>query len=154
MDWNYICFEVTIKISFRFSEDIIVRNSMNEGEWGTEEREGGMPLKTGHEFTMTIVCEEDGYRISIDNKFFTFFNHRLPMESVYKLEVLGKVRLFKVTYQCSEVCFVKLIFLNNIKDLFFNFLFKRLCMLLVPYIYSRRKIRNSHKVIFDLLTFE
>lgn len=76
---------------------------MIESEWGTEEREGGIPLATGQEFSIRIMCEEDGYKTYVNDNFFTFYNNRLPMQSVYKLEVVGKVKLFKVTYQTNEV---------------------------------------------------
>lgn len=88
---------------FRFSDNEIVRNSLIDGEWSSEEKEGGLPLKLGQEFSILIKCEEDGYRIDINNNFFTFYNNRLPMQSVHKLEVTGKIKLFKIMYQCNEV---------------------------------------------------
>jgi hypothetical protein len=36
---------------------------MLTGEWGTEEREGGLVLKQGAEFSIDIYCEDDGFKV-------------------------------------------------------------------------------------------
>lgn len=62
-----------------------------------------MPLVKGHEFNIKMICEDEGFRIFIDNKEFTFYKHRLPAKSIHKLEIKGKVKLFKITYYSTEV---------------------------------------------------
>jgi hypothetical protein len=42
---------------------MIVRNSMLNGEWGAEEREGEMVLKQGSDFSIDIHCEDDGFKV-------------------------------------------------------------------------------------------
>lgn len=65
-----------------------------------------MPFNKGHEFSLRFQCEEDGFRIFVDNKEFTFYKHRLPCKNIHKVEMTGKVKLFKVTYVCKEVSLI------------------------------------------------
>lgn len=80
---------------------------MIEGEWGEEERDGGMPFIKGHEFNIKMICEEEGFRIFMNNNELTFYKHRVPAKSIHKLEVKGKVKLFKITYYSTEVSLIK-----------------------------------------------
>lgn len=47
----------------RFQDGIIVRNSRRNGAWETEEREGGLPISRGEAFSMSILCEEDAFKV-------------------------------------------------------------------------------------------
>lgn len=56
--------ESSLHISVRFDEGCIVRNNINNGEYGEEEREGGMPLKRGESFQLKIISALDHYKVS------------------------------------------------------------------------------------------
>lgn len=55
--------DIILHFNPRFSETVIVRNSMLRGEWGTEEREGQMVFKQGAEFTIDIRCQDEGFKV-------------------------------------------------------------------------------------------
>lgn len=76
---------------------------MIEGEWGNEERSGGLPLQKGQEFSIVIICEEKGFKILVNNEEFCWYEHRLPPKTIHKIEINGKVKLFKLSYQCNNV---------------------------------------------------
>lgn len=50
-----IKFALTINLTFfRFSEGIIVRNTMRDGDWGAEERQGQLNLVPGQDFHIKV----------------------------------------------------------------------------------------------------
>lgn len=89
---------------------MIVRNSLIEGDWGTEEREGSLPLTKGQEFSIVFKCEEKGFKILINHEDFCFYEHRIPPNTIHKIEINGKVKLFKISYQCNQVRFILIAF--------------------------------------------
>lgn len=79
----------------RFNENIIVRNTMIEGKWGDEEKDGGLPIKRGQEFTIEIECFEECYVITINDLKFCTYKHRLSPCSAIILSIWGKIQPFK-----------------------------------------------------------
>jgi hypothetical protein len=55
--------DIILHFNPRFPESVTVRNSMLNGEWGTEEREGEMVFKQGAEFSVDIYCEDDVFKV-------------------------------------------------------------------------------------------
>jgi len=84
-------------ISIRFDEGAIVRNAMEDGNWGKEERDGGFPLSRNEIFDLTIVNKDYGYFIYINGKKFTVFEHRGANTEIETLEIDGSVELITVT---------------------------------------------------------
>ncbi|GLH00192.1 Tectonin beta-propeller repeat-containing protein [Gryllus bimaculatus] len=95
--------DVALHFNPRFKDNAIVRNSMAAGCWGEEETEGPLLLKPGVEFTITIECETDGYKILIDNKIFTYFEHRQKPHNVTHVYIYGGVTVTKVIYKSKMV---------------------------------------------------
>ncbi|XP_022819072.1 galectin-5-like isoform X2 [Spodoptera litura] len=54
--------EIAFHFNPRFGEQRIVRNSLLSGNWGAEERSGGMPLIKGEPFEAQFECQEDCIR--------------------------------------------------------------------------------------------
>ncbi|XP_031344755.1 tectonin beta-propeller repeat-containing protein isoform X2 [Photinus pyralis] len=79
----------------RFTDDIIVRNSMIEGKWGEEERDGNLPIKSGQEFSLKIISGTEEYIIDINGTRYCTYKHRLPPHSVITALIWGKIRPFK-----------------------------------------------------------
>ncbi|XP_014245754.1 tectonin beta-propeller repeat-containing protein isoform X2 [Cimex lectularius] len=97
--------ETTVALHFnpRFSEKIVVRNSMENDTWGTEEKEGHLTLTLGGDFTILILCQADGFKISLNGMVFTYFMHRLEPQNITHVRVVGDVQLHKVVYNSKEV---------------------------------------------------
>lgn len=87
----------------RFTENCVVRNSMIDGKWGEEEREGGLPLIKGQEFTISFVSTGEVFVIYVNGEKFINYKHRLPPESVASLSVWGKLQPFKLVVESPEI---------------------------------------------------
>lgn len=79
--------DIALHFNPRFEEDCVVRNTRLGGGWGVEEREGEMPFKTGKKFLVTIVCQSNCFLVSVDNKHFCKYEHRVPICDVMFLDV-------------------------------------------------------------------
>ena len=95
--------DIALHFNPRFLDNVIVRNTYQNGQWGDEERNGGSPLMAGSDFTLKIVCEDGGYRISINEAEFTFYTHRLSPQSITHLRIKGKMTLHSVVYKSPMV---------------------------------------------------
>ena len=49
----------------RFNQGCIVRNAMQGGSWGAEERGGGMPLIKGQLFEIIIMATPSSYQVCV-----------------------------------------------------------------------------------------
>ncbi|KAL6266845.1 hypothetical protein P5V15_003674 [Pogonomyrmex californicus] len=95
--------DIALHFNPRLKENIIVRNTYQNGQWGDEERNGGSPLKAGCDFTLYIVCEECGYRIRINDNEYTFYSHRLPPTTITHLRIKGLLTLCNITYKSTSI---------------------------------------------------
>lgn len=87
----------------RLNENVIVRNTYQNGQWGEEEREGGNSLRKGSNFTLTIICEDKGFEVFIDEVKYTFYCHRIPPDGITHLRVKGLMTLCSVLYKSPNV---------------------------------------------------
>ncbi|KAJ8680209.1 hypothetical protein QAD02_015996 [Eretmocerus hayati] len=95
--------DVAFHFNPRLSENLIVRNTYQNNQWGDEEREGESPIRSGSNLSLTIKCEERGYRVSINDAEFTFFCHRINPQNITHLRIKGKLTLCKVLYRSKSV---------------------------------------------------
>ncbi|XP_062870726.1 galectin-9-like [Trichomycterus rosablanca] len=81
----------------RFNENVVVRNSLIKEQWGREEREGGLPFYRGQQFTVSITCEPQCYRIIVSGVQMFTYNHRYSLfQEIDILEVAGNISLNSV----------------------------------------------------------
>uniref|UniRef100_A0AAY4BHJ0 Galectin n=1 Tax=Denticeps clupeoides TaxID=299321 RepID=A0AAY4BHJ0_9TELE len=81
----------------RFDENVVVRNSFLGGVWGPEERGGGMPFHRGNAFTITVICNPQGYSVMLNGAQVHSFDHRHHnLQEIDVLEVSGDLSLTSV----------------------------------------------------------
>lgn len=117
MSFNLVCYtttfvkqktvmdshDVALHFNPRLKENIIVRNTYQNGQWGDEERNGDSPLKAGCDLTLYIICEERGYKIYINGSEYTFYSHRISPQSITHLRIKGLLTLCNITYKSPFV---------------------------------------------------
>lgn len=70
---------VCLHLNPRFADAALVRNSMTDGQWDREERDGPQPFARGHDFKLTIDSTEDAFRIVVDDVELTPFRYVKPI---------------------------------------------------------------------------
>ncbi|KAF3692519.1 Galectin-9 [Channa argus] len=80
----------------RFNENTVVRNTKLHEQWGTEERDGGMPFFQGQPFSLTISCENQFFRFVTNGMQTQTYKHRTPPQHISILEIDGDISLTSV----------------------------------------------------------
>uniref|UniRef100_A0A4W5KKU8 Galectin n=1 Tax=Hucho hucho TaxID=62062 RepID=A0A4W5KKU8_9TELE len=90
---------VALHFNPRFNENVVVRNSLLQEQWGSEERTGGMPFYRGQPFTVIIMCDTQCYRVMVNGALMFSYNHRhFLFQQIDILEVEGDVSLSVVLF--------------------------------------------------------
>uniref|UniRef100_A0A670YXG7 Galectin n=1 Tax=Pseudonaja textilis TaxID=8673 RepID=A0A670YXG7_PSETE len=89
---------IALHINPRFDQNAIVRNSLLNTCWGSEERHlpCGMPLMRGHPFTIRIQCEAHCFKVAVNGNHQFDYNHRICNRLINLLEVDGDITLTNV----------------------------------------------------------
>lgn len=98
-----ISYDVALHFNPRFSDEIIVRNTKHNGVWEKEEREGGLPISRGEAFSISIICQDDAFKIMVNDIQFTFFEHRLNPRNISHVEIEGRLLLHKLIYESKRI---------------------------------------------------
>uniref|UniRef100_A0A672MEJ5 Galectin n=1 Tax=Sinocyclocheilus grahami TaxID=75366 RepID=A0A672MEJ5_SINGR len=78
----------------RFDERVVVRNTNQMEQWGTEERSGGLPFQKGQPFQVTISCNPHHYNVFVNGKQAHTYKHRYSkLNDIDILEICGDLKL-------------------------------------------------------------
>ncbi|XP_052872925.1 galectin-9C-like isoform X1 [Anopheles cruzii] len=88
--------DVTLHISIRPNENVIVRNTLQSQVVGPEERYGGCPIRYGEGFDLLILAEASQYKIAINGAHFCTFGHRLPLHMARFISVSGNCVIYSI----------------------------------------------------------
>ncbi|XP_058857138.1 galectin-9-like [Acipenser ruthenus] len=81
------------------SQQYVVCNTLQNQNWGSEERKHEMPLQRGSSFTLTILVNHNAYKVTVNGNHFLEFNHRLSISSVNTIAVEGGVEVASIIFQ-------------------------------------------------------
>lgn len=88
--------DIALNLALRFHEKVIIRNSRQNGEWGTEEREENLYSKTnpnlnaivaGEIFKFYILIGDQQFHIALNNQPFCTFKYRMPIDSIRTIQL-------------------------------------------------------------------
>ena len=79
--------DTALHFNIRFNENCVVRNTLQSGSWGSEERTGGMPFQKNYPFEIIILCQHHHYKVAVNGSHFCEYRHRIPKHSVNTLSV-------------------------------------------------------------------
>ncbi|KAK7156615.1 hypothetical protein R3I94_006611 [Phoxinus phoxinus] len=77
----------------------VVKNTLQNSNWGSEERKYESPFPQGQTFTLQILVAQDAYKISTNGRHFADYKHRIPFTRVDTITVDGMVELNSVAFQ-------------------------------------------------------
>lgn len=83
--------EIMFHISIRPRDGVIVRNHLQSGRWGMEERYGPCRVRKNETFEIVILAELQHYKLAINGHHLGVFRHRLPLHLVQFIHVSGDV---------------------------------------------------------------
>jgi Galactoside-binding lectin len=78
-------------MSIRPRDGVIVRNHLQNGQWGMEERYGPCRIRKNETFEIIILAELQHYKIAVNGHHLGVFRHRLPLNLVQFINVSGDV---------------------------------------------------------------
>ncbi|XP_074075116.1 galectin-4 [Macrotis lagotis] len=90
-------------IAFHFNPrfdgwDKVVFNSMQGGNWGSEEKKRSMPFRKGTAFELVFMVLDEHYKVIINGSPFYEYGHRIPVQMVTHLEVDGDLELQSINF--------------------------------------------------------
>uniref|UniRef100_A0A914WI33 Galectin n=1 Tax=Plectus sambesii TaxID=2011161 RepID=A0A914WI33_9BILA len=88
--------DIVLHFNLRFDEKAVVRNALQAGEWGKEEREGKVPFEKGVGFDLTIKNEPYAFQIFVNNDRFCTFAHRSNPHEISGIQVQGDLELLAI----------------------------------------------------------
>lgn len=81
-------------------QSVIVRNTFEDGQWGTEERHTPFfPFHHGFNFDMTILCEVLDLMVAVNGQHLISYKHRVPYENVDSFRIEGELDVMLVRLQ-------------------------------------------------------
>ncbi|KAK9977278.1 hypothetical protein ABG768_019099 [Culter alburnus] len=85
---------IAFDYSPRFDQNVVVRNTYEDGKWGKEERSEPMPFKKGEPLLVTIFCGQHQYEVFVNGEKAHTYNHRFTnLEEIDVLDIRGGVQL-------------------------------------------------------------
>lgn len=85
--------DIALHLNPRFDEKAVIRNNLQAGEWGNEEREGKMPFEKGVGFDLVIGNEPTQFSITVNGHHFANFAHRCDPHDIHGLQIQGDLEL-------------------------------------------------------------
>ncbi|XP_052283741.1 galectin-8-like isoform X2 [Dreissena polymorpha] len=94
-------FTCDFRFNFGYDRNVIVRNSMQNNNWGAEERAVSyFPMAPNAYFEMIILVEQLGFKVAVNNNHLLEYKHiLLPLDKFTFLRIDGDVRITQVRFQ-------------------------------------------------------
>ncbi|XP_056127940.1 galectin-9-like [Rhinichthys klamathensis goyatoka] len=78
-----------------FEENVVVRNTFENGTWGEEEKCGAVPFKKDQLFQVTISCNKEQFTVCVNGQQAHTYKHRYAkLEDIDVFEFYGDIQLF------------------------------------------------------------
>ncbi|VDN43193.1 unnamed protein product [Gongylonema pulchrum] len=91
--------DIALHFNPRFDEKVVVRNSMFNGAWGKEEREGKIPFAKDRMFDLQLQNEEYALQIFVNGERFSTFAHRSEPDDLVGVQIQGDVEISGIQIQ-------------------------------------------------------
>ncbi|KAK4307589.1 hypothetical protein Pmani_020655 [Petrolisthes manimaculis] len=89
---------IALHINPRFTKKCMILNSKKKSMWGSEKHINLGSLCPGNQFEISIVCDDHDFKISLDDKYWCNFRHRLAPSEISHVAIRGDINLVALTY--------------------------------------------------------
>ncbi|XP_063601090.1 tectonin beta-propeller repeat-containing protein 1-like [Penaeus indicus] len=89
---------IALHLNPRFSINAAVLNTKKKGHWGHEVKTDLSAMTPGAHCEISIVCDDKDFKISVNDKFWYSFNHRLSAADITHVVIRGSITVDSVTY--------------------------------------------------------
>ncbi|XP_053689820.1 galectin-7-like isoform X2 [Sabethes cyaneus] len=96
--------DIALHISIRPSWNQVVRNTFQNRAWGTEETDGGCPIRYGQRFELLVLVLANMFKIAINGVHFRDYHHRMSLSSVKYVSVNQQCRINSVSTEIENYC--------------------------------------------------
>ncbi|KAJ8280297.1 hypothetical protein GJAV_G00052910 [Gymnothorax javanicus] len=85
--------DTALHFSPQFSTNQVLFNSFRDGKWEVEERVTEMPFRKGECFVLLFIITADGYLVKVNGNELYMFKHRMAVEGVTGMQLIGDVNI-------------------------------------------------------------
>ncbi|KAK3548354.1 hypothetical protein QTP70_010715 [Hemibagrus guttatus] len=92
----------TDEVAFHFNPRIgkyVYMNSFKNGKWQKEELGPEKPFVMGASFKLLFLINDDSYEVHVNGQHLYTFKHRIPLESVSTLGIVGNVSIYWLGFE-------------------------------------------------------
>ncbi|VDP47055.1 unnamed protein product [Soboliphyme baturini] len=105
--------DIALHLSPRFDGNLsrVVRNSLQQQNWGSEESIGHFPFALGKPFEILILVQLDHFKIAINGEHYTEFRYRMPLQKITAIAIDGDVILNSVRCEGAVIFLITFLWL-------------------------------------------
>lgn len=111
--------DISFHISIRFKTNTIVRNTYRNGDWETEELDGGLPIAPGQFVEISVLANYYNFVVYINGKQFCEYAHRMPLDTAKFIHTRGDWSVESISLQSPGI-FGKGTTLNSYVNNYYN----------------------------------
>ncbi|XP_078404259.1 galectin-4-like isoform X2 [Cetorhinus maximus] len=91
--------DVAFHFNPRFEDSgYVVCNTFENHGWASEEKKSEMPIQKGETFQLLILVQADCYKVTVNDKHFLEFKHRIPISRVDTIAIDGQVEITSLSF--------------------------------------------------------
>lgn len=93
-------FHFDVRFKAGSDRNALVRNTMQNGSWGAEERHVPyFPFFLNQFFEMIILADNECFKVAVNNQHFLVYNHRVPPSFIDRFTIDGDITVSQVKFQ-------------------------------------------------------
>ncbi|CAL4112688.1 unnamed protein product, partial [Meganyctiphanes norvegica] len=98
-----VALHINPRFAKEYSKKVVVLNTKENGSWGKESKQSLSVLVPGKQFEIAIVCDDRDFKISLNDKFWGSYKHRISPGKISYVGVHGEVTVSGITYNHGAV---------------------------------------------------
>ncbi|KAJ8368700.1 hypothetical protein SKAU_G00087280 [Synaphobranchus kaupii] len=89
--------DTALHFSLLFETSEVLFNTYRNGSWEEPEKVNEMPFHKGEKFVLVFIITSEGYQVTVNGIDFYLFKHRIALEKVSSLQIIGDISIVTVS---------------------------------------------------------